>query len=90
MSPAGGLFYDFYGPNAFRPASPISHAGLGSLLDTRVRTRGREFYIAKYFQHRRSYIVTSSTSTASKIVGMYSAPAGSTVLVDQLPQVAHT
>ena len=30
-----------------------------------------------------SYIVTNGTSTSNKIVGMYSAPAGSTVLIDR-------
>ncbi len=30
-----------------------------------------------------SYMVTNGTSTANKIVGMYSAPAGSTILIDR-------
>jgi lysine decarboxylase len=82
MSPAGSIFYDFYGPNAFKADVSISMPELGSLLDHSGRTKPKE-YIARTFNADRSYIVTNGTSTANKIVGMYSAPAGSTVLVDR-------
>ncbi|MFM4718264.1 lysine decarboxylase CadA [Aeromonas bivalvium] len=83
MSPAGSLFYDFYGPNAFKADVSISMPELGSLLDHSGPHKEAEEYIARTFNADRSYIVTNGTSTANKIVGMYSAPAGSTVLVDR-------
>ncbi len=83
MSPAGSIFYDFYGPNAFKADVSISMPELGSLLDHSGPHKEAEEYIARTFNADRSYIVTNGTSTANKIVGMYSAPAGSTVLVDR-------
>ena len=35
------------------------------------------------FNRNNAYMVTNGTSTANKIVGMYSAPAGSTILIDR-------
>ncbi|ATP08559.1 lysine decarboxylase LdcC [Aeromonas salmonicida] len=83
MSPAGSIFYDFYGPNAFKADVSISMPELGSLLDHSGPHKEAEEYIARTFNADRSYIVTNGTSTANKIVGMFSAPAGSTVLVDR-------
>ncbi|XMR45150.1 hypothetical protein ACLK16_00980 [Escherichia coli] len=56
---------------------------LGSLLDHSGPHKEAEEYIARTFNADRSYIITNGTSTANKIVGMFSAPAGSTVLVDR-------
>nr|BAB16718.1 lysine decarboxylase [Moritella japonica] len=82
-SPAGSIFYDFYGPNAFKADVSISMPELGSLLDHSGPHKEAEEYIAKTFNADHSYIVTNGTSTANKIVGMFSAPSGSTVLVDR-------
>ncbi len=82
-SPAGSIFYDFYGPNAFKADISISMPELGSLLDHSGPHKEAEEYIARTFNADRSYIVTNGTSTANKIVGMYSAPAGSTMLMDR-------
>lgn len=82
-SPVGTLFYDFYGPNAFKSDVSVSMGELGSLLDHSGPHKDAEEYIAKTFNADRSYIVTNGTSTANKIVGMFSAPAGSTILVDR-------
>ncbi|CED62277.1 lysine decarboxylase [Moritella viscosa] len=82
-SPAGSVFYDFYGPNAFKADVSISMPELGSLLDHTGPHKEAEEYIAKTFNADHSYIVTNGTSTANKIVGMFSAPSGSTVLVDR-------
>lgn len=82
-SPAGSIFYDFYGANTFKADISISMPELGSLLDHSGPHKEAEEYIARTFNADRSYIVTNGTSTANKIVGMYSAPAGSTVLVDR-------
>lgn len=42
-----------------------------------------EEYIARTFDAEQSYIVTNGTSTSNKIVGMYAAPSGSTLLIDR-------
>ncbi|GIC78388.1 lysine decarboxylase [Moritella sp. F3] len=82
-SPAGSIFYDFYGPNAFKADVSVSMPELGSLLDHSGPHQEAEEFIAKTFNADHSYIVTNGTSTANKIVGMFSAPSGSTVLIDR-------
>lgn len=82
-SPVGSMFYDFYGPNAFKADVSVSMPELGSLLDHSGPHKEAEEYIAKTFNADHSYIVTNGTSTANKIVGMFSAPSGSTVLIDR-------
>lgn len=82
-SPVGSIFYDFYGPNAFKADVSVSMPELGSLLDHSGPHKEAEDYIADTFNADHSYIVTNGTSTANKIVGMFSAPSGSTVLVDR-------
>ncbi|RTG70150.1 lysine decarboxylase CadA, partial [Serratia marcescens] len=78
-SPVGSLFYDFFGPNTMKSDISISVSELGSLLDHSGPHKEAEEYISRVFNAERSYMVTNGTSTANKIVGMYSAPAGSTV-----------
>lgn len=82
-SPVGSLFYDFFGANVMKSDISVSVSELGSLLDHSGPHKEAEEYIAHIFNAERSYIVTNGTSTANKIVGMYSAPAGSTVLIDR-------
>lgn len=82
-SPVGALFYDFYGENTLRSDISISVTELGSLLDHSGPHREAEEYIARTFNAERSYIVTNGTSTANKIVGMYSSPAGASILIDR-------
>ena len=82
-SPAGSIFYDFYGENVFKADVSVSMPELGSLLDHSGPHADAEEYIAETFNADSSYIVTNGTSTANKIVGMFSAPAGSTVMVDR-------
>lgn len=82
-SPVGTEFYDFYGDNIFKSDLSVSMDSLGSLLDHSGPHKDAEEYIAKVANADRSYIVTNGTSTANKIVGMFSAPAGSTVLIDR-------
>ncbi|MCT9654744.1 lysine decarboxylase CadA [Escherichia coli] len=82
-SPVGSLFYDFFGPNTMKSDISISVSELGSLLDHSGPHKEAEQYIARVFNADRSYMVTNGTSTANKIVGMYSAPAGSTILIDR-------
>ena len=82
-SPVGALFYDFFGANTFKADVSVSVGELGSLLDHSGPHRDAEKYIAETLNADRSYIVTNGTSTANKIIGLYSAPAGSTVLIDR-------
>ena len=82
-SPVGALFYDFFGANTFKADVSVSVGELGSLLDHSGPHRDAEKYIAETFNADRSYIVTYVTSTSNKSIGLYSAPAGSTVLIDR-------
>ena len=82
-SPVGTLFYDFFGAKTLKADVSISVTELGSLLDHTGPHLEAEEYIARTFGAEQSYIVTNGTSTANKIVGMYAAPAGSTVLIDR-------
>lgn len=82
-SPVGTLFYDFYGPNTLKADTSISVTELGSLLDHTGPHLEAEEYIARTFGAEQSYMVTNGTSTSNKIVGMYAAAAGSTVLIDR-------
>ena len=51
MSPAGSIFYDFYGPNAFKADVSISMPELGSLLDHSGPHKEAEEYIALSLIH---------------------------------------
>ncbi|EDJ89238.1 lysine decarboxylase LdcC [Haemophilus influenzae] len=82
-SPIGTIFYDFFGENTLKSDISISVGELGSLLDHSGPHSEAEKYIAKTFNADRSYIITNGTSTANKVVGMYSVPAGKTVLIDR-------
>lgn len=82
-SPVGCLFYDFFGANTLKADVSISVTELGSLLDHSGPHLEAEEYIARTFGAEQSYMVTNGTSTSNKIVGMYAAPAGSTLLIDR-------
>lgn len=82
-SPVGTLFYDFFGAKTLKADVSVSVTELGSLLDHSGPHLEAEEYIARTFGAEQSYIVTNGTSTANKIVGMYAAAAGSTVLIDR-------
>ena len=79
----GCLFYDFFGGNTLKADVSISVTELGSLLDHTGPHLEAEEYIARTFGAEQSYMVTNGTSTSNKIVGMYAAPAGSTLLIDR-------
>lgn len=82
-SPAGSVFFDFFGENVFKADLSVSMPELGSLLDHSGVHADAEEYIAKTFNADHSYIVTNGTSTANKIVGMFSATSGSTIIMDR-------
>lgn len=82
-TPVGMMFYDFYGPHIFQSDISISMCEMGSLLDHSGPHQEAERYIAQTFHADRSLIVTNGTSTSNKIIGMYAATDGDTVLVDR-------
>ena len=82
-SPVGSIFYDFFGENTFKADISISVPELGSLLDHSGLHKVAEEFIAETFNSDYSYIVTNGTSTANKMVGMFSAGEGDTILVDR-------
>ncbi|EBG1722241.1 lysine decarboxylase, partial [Salmonella enterica] len=82
-SPVGSIFYDFFGKNTMKSDLSVSVSELGSLLDHSGPHAEAEQYIAETFNAERSYVITNGTSTANKIVGIYSAPAGCTILIDR-------
>ena len=82
-TPTGAAFYDFFGENIFRADLSISIDELGSLLDHTGPHREAEKFIAETFGSDRSLIVTNGSSTSNKIVGMYSATSGDTVVIDR-------
>ena len=71
-----------FGGNTLKADVSISVTELGSCWIIPARTEAEE-YIARAFGAEQSYMVTNGTSTSNKIVGMYSAPAGSTLLIDR-------
>ena len=82
-SPVGSVFYDFFGPNMFQADVSVSMPELGSLLEHSGPHADAEKLIAKGFGADRSYIVTNGTSTANKMVGMFCATDGDTIIVDR-------
>lgn len=82
-SPIGAVFHDFFGSNTFKADISISVPELGSLLDHSGLHKEAEIFIAETFNSDYSYIVTNGTSTANKMVGLFSAGEGDTILVDR-------
>ena len=82
-SPVGSVFHDFFGPNIFQADVSVSMPELGSLLEHSGPHADAEALMAKSFGSDRSYIVTNGTSTANKMVGMFCATDGDTIIVDR-------
>ena len=82
-SPAGSIFYDFFGPNIFKADLSVSMFDLGSLLDHSGPHKLAEDFIAKTFNTDRSLIVINGSSTANKIVGMSVLHQKETVIIDR-------
>lgn len=82
-TPTSAAFYDFFGQNVFRADLSISIEELGNLLDHTGPHHEAEAFIANVFGSDRSLVVTNGTSTSNKIVGMYSATSGDTVIIDR-------
>ena len=82
-SPAGRLFYKFFGEQLFRSDLSISVGELGSLLDHSGPLGEAERYAAKVFGAEQTYFVTNGTSTANKIVFFGRVSKDDIVLVDR-------
>ncbi len=82
-SPAGRLFFKFFGEQLFRSDLSISVGELGSLLDHSGPLGEAERYAAKVFGADRTYFVTNGTSTANKIVFFGRVTMDDVVLVDR-------
>ena len=82
-SPAGRIFYEFFGENVFRSDLSVSVPELGSLLDHTKALREAENNASKIFGADRTYFVTNGTSTSNKIVLQGTVNQGDIVLVDR-------
>ena len=82
-TPAGRLFYNFFGEQLFRSDLSISVGELGSLLDHSGPVGEAERYAAKVFGADMTYFVTNGTSTANKIVFFGRVTRDDVVLVDR-------
>lgn len=82
-SPAGRIFYDFFGENVFRADLSVSVPELGSLMGHAGVNGEAEAQAAKNFGAERTYFVTNGTSTANKIVMFGCVTPGDVVLVDR-------
>jgi lysine decarboxylase/arginine decarboxylase len=82
-SPAGRLFYKFFGEQLFRSDLSISVGELGSLLDHSGPLGEAERYAAKVFGSDMTYFVTNGTSTANKIVFFGRVSKDDVVIVDR-------
>ncbi len=81
-SPVGCLFYDFSAGILLRLMSLFRLPSLVRCSTTPGHTGSGRVHRAD-FGAEQSYIVTNGTSTSNKIVGMYAAPSGSTLLIDR-------
>lgn len=82
-SPAGKIFYEFFGKNVLRSDLSVSVPELGSLSDHTGAIKEAEANAARIFGADRTYFVTNGTSTANKIVWQGLVDPGDIVLVDR-------
>ncbi len=82
-SPAGRLFFDFFGEKALRSDLSVSAPELGSLLDHAGVVGDAEMNAARVFGADHTYFVTNGTSTSNRIVFSGCVNAGDIVLVDR-------
>ncbi len=82
-SPAGKLFFDFYGENLFRADLSISVPELGSLNEHSSVVGDAERNAAKTFGADNTYFILNGTSTANKVVWHGRVCPGDVVLVDR-------
>jgi arginine decarboxylase len=67
-TPAGRIFFDFFGENLFRADTGIERGGLGSLLEHSGPIGESEAYAARVFGAHRSYCGLSGTSGSNRAI----------------------
>ena len=67
-SPAGRVFFDFFGENLFRSDSGVERGSLGSLLEHSGPIGEGEVYAARVFGAHRSYSVLTGTSGSNRTI----------------------
>lgn len=67
-TPAGRIFFDFFGENLFRADTGIERGGLGSLLEHSGPIGEAEAYAARVFGAHRSYSGLTGTSGANRTI----------------------
>jgi len=82
-SPAGRVFFDFFGENMFRSDLSVSVPELGSLMEHAGVNGEAERMAAKTFGADDTFFVTNGTSTANKMVMFGCVTPGDVVLVDR-------
>lgn len=82
-SPAGRIFYDFFGENLFRSDLSVSVPELGSLLGHSGVEGESEKFAATVFGADKTYFVTNGTSTSNKIVNQACIKSGDVILLDR-------
>jgi len=82
-SPAGRIFFDYFGENVFRSDLSVSVPELGSLMEHSGANGKAERRAAKNFGADDTFFVTNGTSTANKIIMMGNVVPGDVVLVDR-------
>ncbi|MFH1653519.1 MAG: Orn/Lys/Arg decarboxylase N-terminal domain-containing protein, partial [Pseudomonadota bacterium] len=82
-SPAGRIFFDFFGENVFRADLSVSVPEMGSLMEHAGVEGLAEVHAAKNFNADFTFFVTNGTSTANKIVMNSCVTPGDIVLVDR-------
>ena len=80
-SPAGRIFFEFFGENVFRADLSVSVPELGSLMEHAGVNGEAERRAAKNFGAEQTYFVTNGTSTANKMVMFGCATPGDVVLI---------
>jgi arginine decarboxylase len=82
-SPAGKLFYNFFGENAFRSDLSVSVPELGSLLEHLGVVGEAERESARIFNADHTYYVTNGSSTSNKIIFHANISPGDVIIIDR-------
>ncbi|MEU3405196.1 Orn/Lys/Arg decarboxylase N-terminal domain-containing protein [Streptomyces sp. NPDC006670] len=82
-SPAGRVFFDYYGERLFRTDLSISVGELGSLYEHTGPIGEAERNAARVFGAERTYFVLHGDSTCNRMVGHFSVTSDEIALVDR-------
>ncbi len=82
-SPAGRIFFDYFGENMLRSDLSISVGALGSLLDHSGPMGAHEKYAARVFGAHRTYSVTNGTSMSNRVIFMAAVAADQIAFCDR-------